>query len=66
MMNISEFERNKPTTTFKVMLGTITKYETLVVSLSPPMDDKDAALLKAYSDVLKDLKQIQKHFLAGE
>ena len=52
--------------TFKIMLGTITKYETLVVSLSPPMDDKDAALLKAYSNVLKDLKQIQKHFLAGE
>ena len=66
MMNISEFERTKPTKTFKVILGTITKYETLVASLSSPMDDKDAALLKAYSDILKDLKQIQKHFLAGE
>tara|TARA_R100000234_G_C4860696_1_gene119065 strand:- start:49 stop:249 length:201 start_codon:yes stop_codon:yes gene_type:complete len=66
MMNISEFERTKPTKTFKIIVGTIAKYERLVASLSPVMDDKDAALLKAYSDTLKDLKEIQKYFLSGE
>ena len=66
MMNISEFERNKPTKTFKIIVGTIAKYERLVASLSPAMDDKDAALLKAYSDTLKDLREIQKYFLSGE
>jgi len=66
MMNISEFERNKPTKTFKIIVGTVAKYERLVASLSPTMDDKDAALLKAYSDTLKDLREIQKYFLSGE
>ncbi len=66
MMNISEFARTKPTKTSKLIMATITKYETLMTSSSPAMDDKDAALLKAYSDMLKDLREIQKYFLSGE
>ena len=69
-MNISEFERKKPKKTFRILMGTIAKYQRLVDSLSSmkenQMNDKDVVLLKVYSDMLKDLTEIQKIFLSGE
>ena len=65
-MNISEFERTKPTKTFKLILGTIAKYERLVEGHQNVMDLKDAALVNAYTNIIKELKSIQKSFKAGE
>jgi len=66
MMNISEFERTKPTKTFKLIVGTISKYEHLRDSHKEIIDIKDAALFDIYDNIVKELKTIQKSFLAGE
>jgi hypothetical protein len=66
MMNISEFERTKPTKTFKLIVGTISKYEHLRDNHKEIMDTSDAALFNAYDNIVKELKTIQKSFLAGE
>ncbi len=66
MMNISEFERNKPRKTFTLIVGTISKYERLLENHKEIMDIKDAALFNAYDGMVKDIKAIEKSFLAGE
>jgi len=66
MVNISEFERNKPTETYKIIMRKNKKYEKILSDLSPIMDDTDAALYKAYSDALEDVKEIKKYFLSGK
>ena len=59
--NISEFERDKPHVTYKLIQGAISKYERL-------RDDRqaDTGLFEVYAKVVEDLKLIQKSFVAGE
>ena len=59
--SISEFEREKPLLTYKLIQGAIYKYERL-------RDDRqtDAAFFEVYAKVVEDLKSIQKSFVAGE
>jgi|TARA_R110000765_G_scaffold423709_1_gene532993 hypothetical protein len=59
--NISEFERDKPLLTYKLIQGAIYKYERL-------RDDRqaDTGLFEVYAKVVEDLKLIQKSFVAGE
>jgi len=68
MMNISEFERQKPRKTFRIIMGTLSKYERLLeahISNKNPRPN-DAALFETYTNIVKDLKSIKKSFLSGE
>ena len=65
-MNISEFERSKPRKTYKLIADAISQYERLSNEHKEIMDLEDAALHQAYSNIVNDLKKIQKSFLAGE
>lgn len=64
-MNISEFERNKPKKTYKIINDTICKYEKYMDEIDPVMNDVDAAFLDSYQEILKDLINIKKTFLSG-
>ena len=59
--SVSEFEREKPHVTYKLIQGAIYKYERL-------RDDRqaDSGLFEVYAKVVEDLKSIQKSFIAGE
>lgn len=67
-MNISEFERVKPKKTFRVILGTLSKYERLLESHTSNKNPRpnNAALVETYTNIVKDLKTIKKSFLSGE
>tara|TARA_B100001094_G_scaffold332630_1_gene405564 strand:+ start:864 stop:1088 length:225 start_codon:yes stop_codon:yes gene_type:complete len=74
-MNISEFERNKPKKTFRLISTITSKYKRLLdshstnkteVCLDPNLYDNDVILRETYESVIKDLKEIQKSFLSGE
>lgn len=65
-MNISEFERTKPTETFKTINEVIEKYETYLRDLECVMDDVTAAKKEVYSEVATDLKKIKIYFLSGK
>ena len=68
MMNISEFERSKPRKTFRIIIGTLSKYERLLESHTSDKNPRpnDAALFETYTNIVKDLKSIKKSFLSGE
>ena len=67
-MNISEFERSKPKKTFKLIMGTLSKYERLLESHTSNKSPRpnDAALFETYENIVNDLKAIKKSFLSGE
>jgi len=58
--SISEFERDKPHKTYKLIHGVIYKYEKLMD------DNKDHPTVEVYTQIVQDLKLIQKSFLSGE
>ena len=68
MMNISEFERSKPRKTFRLIIGTLSKYERLLESYTSNKNPRpnDAALFEMYEHIVKDLEAIKKSFLSGE
>lgn len=66
MMNISEFERNKPRVTYKKLNDLIHGYETYVREMDVVMDAEDAAYKHAYMTFLEELKDLRESFLKGE
>ena len=67
-MNVSEFERQKPKKTFRIIMGTLSKYERLLESHTSNKSPRpnDAALFETYTNIVNDLKAIKKSFLSGE
>ncbi len=65
-MNISEFERSKPTKTYASIKSCIDKYSSYIQQLDPVMDTADAAYIQAYQEMLQDLKNIKSLFIKGE
>jgi hypothetical protein len=65
-MNISEFERTKPTKTYASIRSCIDKYNSYIQQLDPVMDAADAAYIQAYQEMLQDLKNIKSLFIKGE
>jgi hypothetical protein len=67
-MNVSEFERQKPKKTFRIIMGTLSKYERLLESHTSNKSPRpnDAALFETYTNIVDDLKAIKKSFLSGE
>jgi len=69
-MNISEFERNKPTLTLQAINSAINKYQTLVEKYQFSgqqliMENTDAVSISCYREILADLNNIKAHFLSG-
>ena len=69
-MNISEFERNKPTLTLQAINSAINKYQTLVEKYQFSgqqliMESADAVSISCYREILADLNNIKAHFLSG-
>ena len=69
-MNISEFERNKPTLTLQAINSAINKYQTLVEKYQFSgqqliMENADAVSISCYREILADLNNIKAHFLSG-
>jgi hypothetical protein len=65
--NISEFERDKPHLTYKLIQGAIYKYERLRDANKHLFNrEVDTGLFEVYTKVVEDLKSIQKSFVAGE
>lgn len=65
-MNISEFERNKPTKTYAAIKSCTDKYENYIRQIDPVMDDTDFASVSAYQEMLEDLHHIKSLFIKGE
>ncbi len=65
-MNISEFERSKPTKTYASIKSCIDKYSSYIQQLDPVMDTADAAYIQAYQEILQDLKNIKTLFTEGK
>jgi hypothetical protein len=64
-MNISEFERNKPTQTYALIYKAKEKYEKILKE-TVIMDDEDRAKVSMASEIHKDLKKIFESFIKGE
>ena len=64
-MNISEFERVKPTKTYSKITTAIERYEQIIMEL-PIMDDEDAIKVEMAADFATELQKIKKSFLRGE
>jgi len=68
-MNISEFERTKPTLTLQAINSAINKYQTLVEKYQYGgqliMENADAVTVSCYREFLNDLNNIKAHFLSG-
>ena len=69
-MNISEFERTKPTLTLQAINSAINKYQTLVEKYQFSgqqliMENTDAVSISCYREILADLNNIKAHFLSG-
>ena len=69
-MNISEFERTKPTLTLQAINSAINKYQTLVEKYQYGgqqliMENTDAVSISCYREILADLNNIKAHFLSG-
>ena len=64
-MNPSEFERNKPTETYKAIMNAKVKYEALLKE-TVIMDESDATKVDMAAKFLKDLKKIYEKFVNGE
>ena len=64
-MNPSEFERTKPTETYKAIIRTKEKYETLRKE-TVSMEEADAVKVEMANRFLKDLKKIFRKFASGQ
>lgn len=72
-MNISEFERMKPTQTYHIIESTIAKYQTLLEKynhngqtlLMEDADTANATNARTYQEVVRDLQMIKNTFLSG-
>lgn len=64
-MNPSEFERTKPTETYKAIIRTKEKYETLLKE-TVIMEEADAVKVEMANRFLKDLKKIFRKFASGQ
>lgn len=64
-MNVSEFERNKPTETYKAIISAKVKYETLLKE-TVIMEDTDAVKVDMAGAFLKELKNIFQKFINGQ
>jgi len=64
-MNISEFERNKPRKTYKVIQGLINKYKHIVEDMEIN-EEEDLTKVEMGADFLKELKKIMKTFKSGD
>lgn len=65
-MNISNFEREKPTKTYKSIKKALTYFEAKLQSLNPIMDDEDGGRYAEAEVAVELLKEIEKNFLAGK
>jgi hypothetical protein len=63
-MNISEFEREKPTETHKIISKTRKKYENILKN-KIVMDDIDATKVMMAEEILEDLEEIFQKFISG-
>jgi len=64
-MNLSEFERAKPTETYKAIIKAKDKYETLLKE-TVIMEDTDAVRVEMARVFLRDLKEIFLKFKSGK
>ena len=64
-MNVSEFERQKPHETHKILINLIKKYKGIAEKL-PIMDDEDAIKVEMASDFAKELSSLKKVFEKGK
>lgn len=69
-MNISEFERSKPTLTYQAIESAINKYQTLLEKYQYGnqqliMENADAVTVQCYREFITDLNNIKGHFLSG-
>jgi hypothetical protein len=64
-MNLSEFERTKPTETYKAIIKAKDKYETLLKE-TVIMEDTDAVRVEMARVFLRDLKEIFLKFKSGK
>ena len=64
-MNVSEFERTKPTETYKAFMKAKDKYETILKE-TVIMDNEDAIKVQMANAFIKDLRVIFDKFKAGE
>jgi len=63
-MNISEFERKKPTQTHKIISETRKKYENILKN-TIVMDEIDATRVMMAEEFLEDLEEIFQKFISG-
>ena len=64
-MNISEFERQKPRETHKILTNLIKKYKKIIMDM-PIMEDEDAIKIEMAADFTKELENLKKIFEKGE
>ncbi len=64
-MNISEFERSKPTLTHSSIMKAKEKYEKILED-TVIMDAEDSVRVEMASLILKDLKEIYLNFVSGK
>ena len=64
-MNISEFERSKPTQTHASILKAKEKYEEILKD-TVIMTGEDSIRVQMASSILKDLKEIYLNFVSGK
>jgi len=69
-MNVSEFERTKPTMTYQAINSAINKYQTLLEKYQFNgqqliMESTDAQTVACYREFLNDLNNIKSLFIAG-
>lgn len=64
-MNISEFERSKPTQTHASILKAKSKYEKILED-TVVMGEEDSIKVQMASLILKDLKEIYLNFVSGK
>jgi hypothetical protein len=63
--NISEFERTKPSVTYKLLNCLIEKYSLICADIEE-MDDEDAITKKMSKDIINDLTEFKQVFLSGK
>jgi hypothetical protein len=64
-MNISEFERKKPSKTYKAIQKLIVKYKHIVTDMEIN-GEEDLTKIEMAADFLKELEKIMKVFKTGE
>jgi len=64
-MNISEFERSKPSETHACIIKAKEKYEKILED-TVIMDQEDSVRVQMAASILKDLKEIYLNFVSGK